>query len=230
MARIGIRILIAQHVALHSSTLEESSRFSFVGLIDPQCSLARVCRDAVSDASVICQRVYGDAPEVVIHDGQGVRIRHIPAHLYYIFFELLKNSMRAVMERSGDSLDVPEVHVIIVQSSDEVTIKISDQGGGIPRSMLPKLFSYTYTTAETPLGGDEALRASTGSSVSSGSGGEPLIGLVRAPLAGFGYGLPLSRAYARYFGGDLQLVSMEGFGTDAYVFLSSVHKGEEELS
>jgi hypothetical protein len=37
---------------------------------------------------------------------------------------------------------------------------------------------------------------------------------------GFGYGLPISRCYARYFGGDLRLISMEGYGTDAYLHLS----------
>ena len=30
-----------------------------------------------------------------------------------------------------------------------------------------------------------------------------------SPLAGFGVGLPLSRNYARYFGGELTLLSME---------------------
>jgi hypothetical protein len=41
-----------------------------------------------------------------------------------------------------------------------------------------------------------------------------------AVLAGYGYGLPISRLYARYFGGDLQIISMEGYGTDAYLHLN----------
>lgn len=54
-------------------------------------------------------------------------------------------------------------------------------------------------------------------------------GEYRAPLAGFGYGLPLSRLYARYFGGDLRLLSMEGYGTDAYLHLSRLSDTEEPL-
>jgi pyruvate dehydrogenase kinase 2/3/4 len=55
------------------------------------------------------------------------------------------------------------------------------------------------------------------------------MGEYRAPLAGFGYGLPLSRLYARYFGGDLRLLSMEGYGTDAYLHLSRLSDTEEPL-
>jgi pyruvate dehydrogenase kinase 2/3/4 len=41
-----------------------------------------------------------------------------------------------------------------------------------------------------------------------------------APLAGLGYGLPLSRVYCQYWGGSLNLMSMEGLGTDVYIHLN----------
>jgi pyruvate dehydrogenase kinase 2/3/4 len=69
-----------------------------------------------------------------------------------------------------------------------------------------------YTTAENPLLDDDYDKSD-----------------FRAPLAGFGYGLPLSRLYARYFGGDLKLISMDGHGTDAYLLLSKLSDSEEPL-
>ncbi|CAM9931433.1 unnamed protein product, partial [Phaeothamnion confervicola] len=32
------------------------------------------------------------------------------------------------------------------------------------------------------------------------------------PLSGMGIGLPVSRLYARHFGGDLRLLSLHGYG------------------
>lgn len=46
---------------------------------------------------------------------------------------------------------------------------------------------------------------------------------------GYGYGLPLSRLYARYLLGDLTLTSCEGYGTDAYVFLKAISEEANEM-
>ena len=39
---------------------------------------------------------------------------------------------------------------------------------------------------------------------------------------GYGIGLPLSRLHARYLGGSLDLVSLPGYGVDAYLSLPRV--------
>ncbi|KAH7938910.1 hypothetical protein HPB52_002198 [Rhipicephalus sanguineus] len=85
--------------------------------------------------------------------------------------------------------------------------KLCDKGGGIPRSCTELLFQYMYSTAPQP----------------SASG------LNSAPLAGYGYGLPLSRLYARYFRGDLILTSCEGYGTDALIYLKALSNEANEM-
>jgi pyruvate dehydrogenase kinase 2/3/4 len=35
--------------------------------------------------------------------------------------------------------------------------------------------------------------------------------------------------YARYFGGDLRLISMEGYGTDVYIHLNRLSSSREPL-
>jgi pyruvate dehydrogenase kinase 2/3/4 len=88
-------------------------------------------------------------------------------------------------------------------------IKVSDEGGGIRRSHLNRIWSYLYTTADPSV-----LERMIGEGI------EELKDFGRAsPLAGLGYGLPIARNYARCFEGDLNLMSMEGYGTDSFIYL-----------
>jgi pyruvate dehydrogenase kinase 2/3/4 len=108
---------------------------------------------------------------------------------------MLQNSLRAVVEVHGSNAqsedDLPPVRVVLVKGTEDLTIKISDMGGGIPHADVPKLFTYFYTTAAPPT-------KDTLDSLNEGA----------APMAGLGYGLPISRLYARYFGGDLKIIPM----------------------
>lgn len=205
LSRIGIRMLQSQYLYLHRPTP------GFVGVIDSRCSPAEIAENAIHDASLVCERAYGQVPSANIHGARHLRFTYVPTHIHYILFELLKNSMRAVVERHGTEDDLPPVDIVIAEGDFDVTIKVSDQGGGINRREMSKIFTYLYTTAKHPDLSDDRIVSET------------------SPMAGFGYGLPLSRLHARYFGGDLEVISMDGYGTDAYVVLNKLMNSPEPL-
>lgn len=60
-----------------------------------------------------------------------------------MLFEILKNSLRAVVETHGVDCDnYPPVKVIVAEGNEDITIKISDEGGGIPRSAVPLVWTF----------------------------------------------------------------------------------------
>ncbi|CAM0906962.1 unnamed protein product [Alopecurus aequalis] len=206
MSRIGIRMLIGQHVALHDPEPEPG----VIGLINTKLSPIQVAQIASEDARSICLREYGSAPDINIYGDPNFNFPYVASHLHLMLFELVKNSLRAVQEKYMNSdKDVPPVRIIVADGTEDVTIKVSDEGGGIRRSGLPRIFTYLYSTAKNPPDIEGPSEGVT--------------------MAGYGYGLPVSRLYARYFGGDLQIISMEGYGTDAYLHLSRLGDSEEPL-
>uniref|UniRef100_A0A0W0FZR7 Protein-serine/threonine kinase n=1 Tax=Moniliophthora roreri TaxID=221103 RepID=A0A0W0FZR7_MONRR len=218
MSRIGIRFLIGQHVALNT----QQSHPDYVGIICTRANVHDIMQEAIENARFICEEHYAllSSPPVQLICPKNLTFPYVPGHLSHIVFELLKNSLRAVVERHGINKDTeergyPPIKVIVVEGKEDITIKISDEGGGIPRSAMGLIWTYMYTTMN--LGPGQGLEEDFHASD------------FKAPMAGFGYGLPLSRLYARYFGGDLRLISMDGFGTDVYIHLNRLSSSREPL-
>lgn len=212
MSRIGIRVLISHHLALGSDHPH------MAGVINTQCRPAHLINDTFSVAKSLSYQHYGDAPHLELYGDTGLVFPYIDSHLLLCLLELLKNSVRATAEKHRDADCLPPVRVIVADGEEDVTIKISDEGGGFRRSELSRVWSYLFTTAQLPA--EQLLKLEEDSRHANRPD----------PIAGFGYGLPLSRLYARYWGGELALVSMEGYGTDAYLHLSKLGDRKERLT
>ena len=111
------------------------------------------------------------------------------------------------------------------KSTPGVTIRIRDRGGGISPDNLVKLWDYGFTTF------NEDQISDTMSGQSSGKGNSDALNAISGAggggansLAGLGYGLPLGRAYAEYFGGGIAVQSLWGWGTDVYLSMRGVGK------
>lgn len=195
MSRIGIRMLIGQHIALTDQ--RTSTDPNYVGIICTKTNVHDLAQEAIENARFVCEDHYGlfDAPKVQLVCNPDLNFMYVPGHLSHMLFETLKNSLRAVVETHGaDKEEFPVTKVVVAEGREDITIKISDEGGGIPRSSIPLVWTYMYTTVDQTPTLDPDFNKSD----------------FKAPMAGFGYGLPISRLYARYFGGDLKLISMEG--------------------
>jgi pyruvate dehydrogenase kinase 2/3/4 len=52
----------------------------------------------------------------------------------------------------------------------------------------------------------------------------------RAPDLRLGIGLPMSRLYAEYWAGSLEIHSLEGYGVDAFLQISKLGNKNERLT
>uniref|UniRef100_A0A915HZI2 Protein-serine/threonine kinase n=1 Tax=Romanomermis culicivorax TaxID=13658 RepID=A0A915HZI2_ROMCU len=155
--RISMRMIINQHVLIFGSELPLSPQF--IGSIDPACDVMTVVQDAYRNAKMLCERYYKTAPDLFVRTKNAVdkmdriTVVYVPSHLYHICFELFKNSMRATIEHAKNVQNepkLPDIKVTIVKGKEDLSIKIGDKGGGVPRSIVEVLFNYMYTTAPPP--------------------------------------------------------------------------------
>ena len=195
-SRISIRMITNQHLQVYGY---ERAPPHQIGIIQPDTSITSILVDASDDAFMYTENFYTVAPKVIVKNynsttscpSEPVTGVLIPDHLYFIFNEVLKNAMRATVDTHWERKDnLPPITALVCQTNDDFTIKISDQGGGVDRATMDRMFLYLYSTKPQYSEEDQCL----------------------------GYGLPLARLYARYFSGDLRVASYDGFGTDVYIY------------
>ena len=97
---------------------------------------------------------------------------------------------------------MPPVEIIISKGDQNIAIKISDRGGGASLEQQQKWEAYLFSS------GDAAPA-------------ENLNNPISVPMAGYGYGIPLTKVMARYLGGDIETRSIEDYGTDVYIYLQN---------
>ncbi|CAK0873573.1 unnamed protein product, partial [Prorocentrum cordatum] len=170
------------------------------------CDVGRICTETAVAVQDVCEESTGRRPEVLVQTYSAVgtdcgapKMAFIPRFLRYIVGEVLKNSCRATVENSPPGLDLQTrpIKVIVCADEEHVALRFTDRAGGIPFHVGSRVWSYLYSTARRDN---------------------------KAPtqLAGYGVGLPMSRLYARYLGGSLDLRSWPGYGTDAYLVLPRI--------
>ncbi|OBZ70446.1 [3-methyl-2-oxobutanoate dehydrogenase [lipoamide]] kinase, mitochondrial [Grifola frondosa] len=246
VSRISRRVLAEHHIALSKAMTSKLCPTDRVGIIctglkvkDSIEKCARFLRKRRHDVDQDPENgIPSDAEwsEVIVDGHVDTRFAYIREHLEYIIFELLKNSFRATRFRHPDTSVLPPIRATVVAGENDVCIRISDQGGGLltPEIKSPSdLFSFSHVRNATRLA-DARLGALRSVSVrgmtatvdeqvtawqratnaenpqhGAGIGSHPRIGI----------GLPMSNIFATYFGGSLELVSLDGYGTDVYLRL-----------
>ena len=77
---------------------------------------------------------------------------YVPSHLTYMLLELFKNAARASIEKHHARSDpqvgdeIPPIQVSVFNGDQDITIKISDEGGGIHKTRKARVFEYAFTT------------------------------------------------------------------------------------
>ncbi|EED95114.1 pyruvate dehydrogenase kinase, partial [Thalassiosira pseudonana CCMP1335] len=205
-ARVGLRFLTEHHVL---SGNDENS--DALGGIGANCDPVKEVKRTVARVTRLCRESYGIAPEIEVVDctpdkDAGLNFTYVPHHLRYMLAELLKNSYHSKHHNDPDggihdAPTLPPIKIVVTKGAEDVTIKIADRGGGMPRSLTQRIWTFAHST----LSKEGRSREDKG------------------------FGLPLARIYARYFGGEVTIKSMEGYGVDAYLYLPVLGMACENL-
>ncbi|KAJ3141366.1 hypothetical protein HK100_007605 [Physocladia obscura] len=224
-SRIAIRVLAEHHLALQDPIP------GYIGVLNTSLSPTSLLKQTADYVQELCEINYGIAPEFELTGHLDTRITYISNHLEYIFMEILKNANRATVEHfvklrqsgavSRTESFPPPIQITVARGPDDVTIRFRDRGGGIPPDEMSRVFEYSYTTVPKS-------ELDTDLSIFSSQSRQAMQAGVGGPIAGLGFGLPMSRIYAKYFGGSLELKSVGGHGLDVFLRVPNISRSDNK--
>lgn len=251
--RTELRILIEQYLSFFvepcktnyydkNGGLHYTNKNNEFGTINLECNLLDIINKSIHDVQYICNKnlidvdtmniISTNVNSINIHQSEDnkckkvITLPSLEPYLYFIFFEIIKNSVKAVIEkrdvmseRGGNMMSErnrniigerkiyePSIKISInTISSTDIIVKIDDNGIGIKSDDIHKIWYYSFSTS--PIDMAKIIEESD---------------FNITPLSGFGYGLPIADIYMNFLNnstGNIKINSIYKEGTSVIIFL-----------
>jgi pyruvate dehydrogenase kinase 2/3/4 len=212
-ARVGVRFLIGQQVRLHSQFAEGQPPVDVFGLVNLKILPHDIMAACISAVRRMALASFGACPVILLHCPYNEPFVQVPYHIQFVTIRLLRHAVTRLLKTHGLSAvqaqTTPPLQVTVSDGPDneEVCIHIRDEGGGVPRSNVPYLWSYLHDDSRF---GEQDWILMTEDDKQYGES----------------FGLPLARIRARLFGGDVVVQTMEGLGLNMYAYIRKFKESE----
>lgn len=241
-SRLSRRVLVKQHAALFEAWSTQKNEAlhmddSIVGVVKLTCCVKEALVEVEPRAKASLADLYGvaitDMPDIVLEGSSADIEEQFPylwPHFEFVFGELIYNSLEACLRNNVKD----PITVTVSVTPDFVMARISDRGGGVPAEDLANLWSFTKRKDEGCL----TPQALSNHHFFSALFPKEELAQLNLPVdepavhrknIHLGLGLPLSRIYLEYWGGALELHSLDGFGCDALLRVSRNGSKRENL-
>lgn len=149
-SRISRRVIVEEHLSLtenYQLSPQVTKPPDYIGEMFDDCHAVthlNIVAELVKNSMINIYPNVKNMPDLEIDGDIGVSFPFMKPHLYYLFGEILRNSYEATIKRHGTktSKKLPPIKITIIDTSRQITFRISDEGGGINHDKLSNIWSF----------------------------------------------------------------------------------------